>query len=36
MSFDKERPDERIVSPPLVSSRSIVIMCSWNSRTIDD
>lgn len=30
MSFDKERPDERIVRPPLVSSRSSVIMCSWN------
>jgi len=36
MSFDKESPDERIVSPPLVSSRSSVIMCSWNSRTIDE
>lgn len=30
ISFDRERPEERITRPPLESSRSSVIMCSWN------
>lgn len=29
-SFDRERPDETTTRPPLESSRSSVMMCSWN------
>lgn len=30
MSFGRERPAERTTSPPLTSSRSSDIICSWN------
>lgn len=30
MSLERPRPEERMTSPPLMSSRSSVIICSWN------
>lgn len=30
ISLERERPEERTTRPPLESSRSSVIMCSWN------